>query len=139
MSLLEKDRDFPAVDEQEEQLIDALMDDLGFMANTLGIETVLSLQNGSLIVSQEAIDKTTTIRFFVNVKNNAIEMEYLNTSYSYCRGMLEQSYKKAKAGKEKESVAEVNTETLNKQTRSVFDSVIKIVRFNRSEEKSDGN
>lgn len=116
----------------QEKLIDELIDDLTFMADTLGIETAMSLDEKYLTVYQEAIDKTTEIKFMYSLIKKSIILYYEDATYIYRRGLLTEAFGKAKANKEKNNGSE-NTTKLRKQN-GVIDSVIKIIRFNRNEE-----
>ncbi len=53
-----------AEESTQEKLIDEIVDDLTFMADTIGIETAMSLDDNYLTVYQEAIDKTTKLYFY---------------------------------------------------------------------------
>lgn len=116
----------------QEKLVDELMDDLTFMADTLNIETAMSLDDKYLTVYQEEIDKTTEVKFMYSLVKKAIILSYKDNTYIYRRGALTEAFGKAKANREKSQNSESITK-LRKQN-GVIDSVIKIIRFNRNEE-----
>lgn len=118
--------------ETQEKLIDEIVDDLTFMADTLGIETAMSLDDKYLTVYQEAIDKTTEIKFMYSLVKKAIILCHEDNTYIYRRGMFTEAFGKAKAEKEKNDSFE--SATKQRKQNGVIDSVIKIIRFNRNEE-----
>ena len=62
----------------QEQLIDAVVEDLTFMADVLGIETSILLEDKYLTVYQEAIDATTKLYFnssFFRMLENVIRIK----------------------------------------------------------------
>lgn len=114
----------------QEALIDEIVDDLTFMADTLHIETAITLNDQYLTVYQEAIDKTTELQFMVSVVKDSTILSYEGTHYLYKRGLLTEAFGKAKAEKEE-------AETAARQPRKqpgVISSVIKIIRLKRNEE-----
>lgn len=116
----------------QEQLIDEIVDDLTFMADTVGIETAMSLDDNYLTVYQEAIDKTTKLYFMLSVVKNAIILSYEDKCYMYRRGLLTEAFGKAKAERDRKEDFEGRTK--HRKQAGVIDSVIKIIRLNRNEE-----
>ncbi len=116
----------------QEQLIDEIVDDLTFMANTLGIETAISLDDNYLTVYQEAIDKTTKLYFMLSAVKHAFVLSYDDKCYKYRRGLFTEAFGKAKAERDKEDCSDSRVKP--RKQAGVIDSVIKIIRFNRNEE-----
>ena len=116
----------------QEQLIDEIVDDLTFMADTLGIETAISLDDNYLTVYQEAIDKTTKLYFMLSVVKHAVVLSYDDKCYTYRRGLFTEAFGKAKAERERKGESESRVKP--RKQAGVIDSVIKIIRFNRNEE-----
>lgn len=116
----------------QEKLIDEIVDDLTFMADTVGIETAMSLDDNYLTVYQEAIDKTTKLYFMLSVVKHAIIFSYEDKCYMYHRGMFTEAFGKAKA--ERDGKEEIDGRIKHRKQTGVIDSVIKIIRFNRNEE-----
>lgn len=116
----------------QEQLIDDIVDDLTFMADTLGIETAISLDDNYLTVYQEAIDKTTKLYFMLSVVKHAVVLSYDDKCYTYRRGLFTEALGKAKAERDKKDGSDGRAK--QRKQAGVFDSVIKIIRFNRNEE-----
>lgn len=116
----------------QEQLIDEIVDDLTFMADTLGMETAISLDDIYLTVYQEAIDKTTKLHFMLSVVKHAVVLSYDDKCYTYRRGLFTEAYGKAKAERDKKDGFDSRVKP--RKQAGVIDSVIKIIRFNRNEE-----
>lgn len=116
----------------QEQLIDDIIDDLTFMADALGIETAISLDDNYLTVYQEAIDKTTKLHFMISIVKHSTILSYKDKCYIYHKGFFSEAFEKAKAEKEQQECSDGKTKT-RKQT-GIIDSVIKIIGFNRNEE-----
>lgn len=113
-----------------EVLIDELIDDLTFMADTLGIETVISENDyNSLTVYQEAIDKTTKLFFALNVLESTVVLSYNNRSYAYRKGLFTEAFGKAKAERD-----DSERNARHRKQAGVIDSVVKIIRLSRNEE-----
>ena len=122
--------DSPVNEKIQEDLIDEIVDDLTFMAETLDIETAISLDNNYLTVCQEAIDKTTKLYFMLLADDESIFLSYNNKCYQYQRGLFTEAYGRAKAERDKESGIKIKS----RKQAGVVDSVIKIIRFNRNED-----
>lgn len=116
----------------QEQLIDEVVDDLTFLADTLGIETAISLDDNYLTVYQEAIDKTTKLYFMLSIVKNAVVLSYDGRCFIYRKGFFAEAFGKAKAERDKKDGSDGRVK-LRKQA-GVIDSVIKIIKFNRNEE-----
>lgn len=116
----------------QEHLIDEIVDDLTFMADTLGIETAISLNGNYLTVYQEAIDKTTKLYFMFSVVKHTIVLSYENKCYTYRRGLFSEAIEKAKAERDKKD--DPDGRVIQRKQAGVIDSVLKIIRFNRNEE-----
>lgn len=116
----------------QEHLIDEIVDDLTFMADTLGIETAISLDSNHLTVYQEAIDKTTKLYFMLSVVKHAVVLSYDDNCFTYHRGLFTETFGKAKAEQERKN-GSASRDKMRKQA-GVIDSVIKIIRFNRNED-----
>jgi len=116
----------------QEQLIDEIVDDLTFMADTLGIETAMSLDDNYLTVYQEAFDRTTELNFMPSVVKHAVVFFYEDKCYTYRRGLFTEAFGKAKA--ERDSKGDSAGKNKPRKQPGVFDSVIKIIRFNRNED-----
>lgn len=116
----------------QEQLIDEIVYDLTFMADTLGIETAISLDDNYLTIYQEVIDKTTKLYFMLSAVKHAVVLSYDDKCYIYRRGLFTEAFGKAKAEQDKKDGSDSRVKP-GKQS-GVFDSVIKIIRFNRNEE-----
>ena len=118
--------------EMQEKLIDEIIDDLTFMAENIDIETSISLGDNSLTVFQDAIEERTELGFeFADSENNVV-FTYGDKYYSYKRGLFVEAYGKAKA--EKDSKEDTEDSENNEKKSGVFDSFMKMLGFNKSEE-----
>lgn len=116
----------------QEQLIEEVIDDLTFMADTLGIESAMSLDDNYLTVYQESIDKTAKLYFMLSVVKHAVILSYEDTCYVYRRGLFTEAFGKAKS--ERDGKEKIEGRTKHRKQSGVVDSVIKIIKFNRNEE-----
>lgn len=116
----------------QEKLIDEIVDDLTFMADTIGIEAAMSLDDNYLTVYQEEIDKTTKLYFMLSVVKHAIILSYEDKCYVYRRGLFTDAFKKAKSERDKKE--NVDGRIKQRKQAGIVDSVIKIIRLNRNEE-----
>lgn len=117
-------------EEIRELLIEEIVDDLTFMADTVGVETAISLSDNYLTVYQEAIDKTTRLYFMYSVVKQAVILSYGDKCYLYHKGLFKEALENAK----EEKPGKQNSPNKHKAQNGVFDSVIKIIKFNRNEE-----
>lgn len=120
-----------------DRLIDAIINDLTFMTEKIGIQVMVSLKDQYLIITQEAIDKTTRLYFMDFVSKNQIIFSYKEKSYLYHSGMLQEAAEKAK--KEKDEQIKNDTEQQQRKHNSVINAVMKIIKINRNEESHDEN
>ena len=120
-----------------DRLIDAIINDLTFMTEKIGIQVTVSLKDQYLIITQEAIDKTTRLYFMDFVSKNQIIFSYKEKSYLYHSGMLQEAAEKAK--KEKDEQIKNDTEQQQRKHNSVINAVMKIIKINRNEESDDEN
>lgn len=114
-----------------DKMAEAIIDDLTFMSDIVGVQVTLTMQDQYLVISQEAIDKTTRLYFMIS--KNQIVFTYDDKCYFYHNGMFEEAAGKAKTEKDKQ-IVRVDTEQRQMHRGSVFDSVIKIIKFNKSED-----
>ena len=114
-------------------LIDEVIDDITFMADSLGIETsIFQNEYNGLTVCQEAIDETTKLSFSLNILESTVVLSYNNKFYNYRKGLFTDAFGKAKAERERKGESESRVKP--RKQAGVIDSVIKIIRFNRNEE-----
>lgn len=119
-------------EETQDLLIGEVVDDLTFMADTVGVETAISLCDNYLTVYQEAIDRTTRLYFMYSIMKQSVILSYEDKCYLYYKGLFKEALEKAK--EEKEKLSKQNSPNRPKSQNGVLDSVIKIIKFNRNEE-----
>ena len=124
-------KNFMGDESTQERLIDQIIDDLTFMADTLGIETAISLDGNYLTIYQETINKTTKLYFAFSVVKHTIILSYDDKCYIYRSGLLKETFMKAKVEKEQS----INSENASKHKKEngVMDSVLRIIKFNKNE------
>lgn len=114
----------------QERLIDAVVEDLTFMADVLGIETSILLEDKYLTIYQEAIDATTKLYFTFSTQRQFIILSYAGKCYSYQRNLFADSFRKAKTERDKE---------VQRKASNVVGSVIRIIGLNKNEEQQNGD
>lgn len=123
----------PKKEHVQEILIDKVIDDITFMADSLGIETAISHDDyNDLIVFQETIDKTTKLFFSLNILESTVVLSYNNKFYNYRKGLFTEAFGKAKEDRDRKDRLGRNSH--QRKQAGVIDSVIKIIRYNRNEE-----
>lgn len=116
----------------QEKLIEEIVEDLTFMADTLGIETAIVLDDNYLTVYQEAIDKTTKLYFAFSTIKDTFMLSYENKCFTYHRGLFAKSFDKEKAEWDRKDA--LNGRVKQSKQVGAKDSLMKIIRFNRNEE-----
>lgn len=119
-----------------EELAEAILDDLTFMTEKVGIQVALCLQDQGLEISQEAIDKTTKLCFMPAGKDKQIVFSYNGEYYQYQSGLFEQLAKQAKEDKDKQ-ISGAGSEQKPKRSGGIFDSMFKF--FGKGEDNSNGD
>lgn len=121
--------DLPGNESTQERFADEIIDDLTFMADTLGIETAITLNDPYLTVYQEAFDKTTKLYFMFSVVKNTVVLSYGDRYYTYRHDLFKEAFEKAKAERDR-----LDGSMKPRKPAGVLDSVIRIIRLNRNEE-----
>lgn len=117
----------------QEKLLDEIFDDLSFMADTLGIETeICDGGHGMLDVYQDAIEGTTKLHFVCRKSEPTVTFCFHKKRYLYYRNMFSEAYKAAKAEKDSQTIPGIEPKTENQN--GMLSSVIRMIKFNRSEE-----
>ena len=124
--------------ETPEKLAGAIIDDLTYMANTIGIQVEVSMQDQSLVLSQEAIEKTTKVFFVDSASKKQVVCTYDGKHYLYHNGMFEEAAKQAKEDRDRQAAGRETVKKTPHQS-GVFDSIIKIIKFSRNEESKNGD
>ena len=121
-----------------EKLAGAVIDDLTFLVESAGIQVTAAMADQALVISQEIAGKTVSLRFVDAPAKKQILFAYDGQYYLYRSGMLEAAARKAKAEKEKQAV-ETAPAPQSRRSGGVFDSVRRFMKFNKSEDTTDGN
>lgn len=132
-----------------DKLTDAVIDDIAFMSDKVGIQFVAEIKDQYLIISQEALDATTKLYFMDSVKKKSVVFSYEDKTYLYHSGMFEEAAQKAKETRIKEETA-IETRGRRAATppeiparikcpNGIVDTVKSIIKFYRNEEPTDGD
>lgn len=115
----------------QEKIVGEVIDDLSFMADSLAIETMITLKDDYFIVYQDTIDKSTKLYFMLSSDKQTVILSYEDKYYSYHKRLLTEAFRKVKEENEKNNIFNSNTKPIKS---GVFDSVIKIIKLKRNEE-----
>lgn len=125
-------------DSAPDKMAEAVIDDLTFISKKIGIQVTVVMQEQYLVISQETIDRTSRIYFMDSTSKKQIVFSYGDKCYLYHSGMFEEAAEKAKAGKDKQLLG-MDDELRIRHKGSIFDSVLKIIKFNSREDTNNGN
>ena len=114
----------------QEKLTEAIIDDLTYIVDVVGVQVSAVLEDQHLTILQEAVNKTTKVYFMYSNINQQVVFSYAGKCYLYRCGLFEEASKKAKALRDRQAIGH----TKEHKQQSVFDSVIKIIKLNRNEE-----
>lgn len=120
-----------------DKMAEAVIEDLTFMSDKIGIQVTVTMQNHYLVISQETVDTNTRIYFMNSRSEKQIVFFYEDKSYLYYSGMFEEAANKARVEKDKKIIGTDNELRMWYQG-NIFDSVLKIIKFN-SGDANNGN
>jgi len=121
-----------------DKMAEAVIEDLTFMSDKIGIQVTVIMQNQYLVISQETVDTNTRIYFMNSRSEKRIVFFYEDKSYLYYSGMFEEAANKARVEKGKKIIGTDNELRMWYQG-NIFDSVLKIIKFNSGEDANNGN
>ena len=116
-------------EELQVKLTDAIIEDLTFMVDKVGIQVAVAIKEQFLVISQETIDKTTRIYFMYHQENDQIIFSYGEKCYQYTSGMFEEASLKATQAKASQTQATKE----EKKPTGLFETVKKIIPFRKDE------
>lgn len=119
--------------EDQERILDAIMDDLSFLADDARIEVSMSMLDNALVMSQAAIDKTTRMYFGYSAQKEAVILSFKGKCYLYHSGLLKEMYEKAREHRDRMREEGRTVRPVRKRD-GLIDQVIKVIRFNKDEE-----
>ena len=119
--------------EAQERVLDAILDDLTFLANDARIEVTMTMLDNSLVMSQDAIDTTTSMYFGYSKQKKSVVVSCVGKCYLYRTGLLKEMYIKAKEHRNCMCEEGYVVKPVRKRD-GLFGQVIKVIRFNKSEE-----
>ena len=123
--------DKPKFDSEElkNKLIDAVVSDVSFMSENIGIQMSIIQKNGVLSVYQDSVDGMTKLFFIYDEKNNKVVFQYNGSNYIYEEGLFENLYNIPSNEAVEETIKpEIVMETGG---RGLFEGVIHILGFDK--------
>lgn len=130
----------PSMEEEDvrEKIIDALIDDVSFLADNVGVELTVLQRGKNIVLVQEAIEGITRLYFAYSEAGGKAVFEYKGKSYYYENGMFRKLFIRAAADKGKENVPDVeNASAKLGSNEGALGTVLRIIR-NKSGEKNNG-
>ncbi len=117
----------------QDKILDAIMEDLTFMADESHIEVSISMTDYALVMFQQAINKTTSLYFGFSTQKESVVVSYGGKCFLYHSGLFKEMYEVAKnhLDRIKEDGQTVKPE---KKHDGIIDHVIKVIRFKKNEE-----
>lgn len=123
--------DKPKLDSEElkNKLIDAVVSDVSFMSEDIGIQMSIIQKNGVLSVYQDSVDGMTKLFFIYDAKNDKVVFQYNGSNYIYEEGLFENLYNMPDNEEVEETIKpEIVMETGG---RGLFEGVIHILGFDK--------
>ena len=123
--------DKPKLDSEELKniLIDAVVSDISFMSEDIGIQMSVIQKNGVLSIYQESVDGMTKLFFIYDETNNKVVFQYNGSNYIYEEGLFENLYNMPDNVETEDTIKpEIVMETGG---RGLFEGVIHILGFDK--------
>lgn len=120
-------------EEAQEKVLDAIMDDLSFMADEAHIEVSLSMLDNALVMSQETFKDTTRAYFGYSAQKGSVVVSHDKNCYLYKAGLFKEKYAVAKEYQDKMR-SELGYARPAKKREGLFDQVVRVIRINRNED-----
>ena len=119
-------------------LIEAVVSDIDFMSDELGIELQIVQKNGLLALIQDTVDGVVKLFFVYDENKQRTVFQYEGLNYVYEDGLFENLYKMsedsgpldAQSELEGQSIIDIQ-EVVEQDARRILDGVRKIIRFDR--------
>lgn len=112
-------------EEASDALTEAVMDDLTFMTDEVGIKMALSLAGKALTFTQETVNGTGIVGFMCS-KAGEVCLNFGEDFYTYTPGLIASVFEKAKERREREGVKK--PQMPQRKQSGVFGGVIKIIK-----------
>lgn len=117
----------------QEKILDAIMEDLSFLADESHIEVSMSMTDCALVMYQEAINKTTSMYFGFSSQKESVVVSYEGKCFLYRSGLFREKYEVAKNYLDQEREESPIVKPVKKHDR-ILGQVIKVMRFKKDEE-----
>ena len=125
-------------EDSKNALIEAVVSDIDFMSDELGIELQIVQKNGSLALIQDSVDGVVQLFFVYDENKQRSVFQYEGLNYVYEDGLFENFYKMSEdpghldvqTELEGQSIIDIQ-EVIEQDARRILDGVRKIIRFDR--------
>lgn len=117
----------------QEKILDAIMEDLTFMADESHIEVSMSMTDCALVMYQEAINKSTSMYFGFSAQKESVVVSYEGKCFLYRSGLFKDMYEVAKEHLDREKEEGQIVKPVKKHEK-MLGQVIKVIRFKKGEE-----
>ncbi len=125
-------------DDMKTALIEAIVSDIDFMSDELGIELQIIQKNGLLALIQNTVDGVAKLFFVYDENKQRTVFQYEGANYVYEEGLFENLYRMSEdVGRfgeqglfEGQSIIEIQ-ESVEQDARRILDGVRKIIRFDK--------
>lgn len=117
----------------QEKVLDALMDDLSFMADEAHIEVSLSMLDNALVMSQETFNGNTRAYFGYSAQKESVVVSLEGSCYLYHCGLFREKYAVAKEYQDRIR-NEAGYARSPRKREGLFEQVVRVIRTNRNED-----
>lgn len=118
-------------EEAQTILTDAIIEDLTFMVDKVGVKVSVSIKDQFLMVFQETVDKTIKLYFMYSKEREQVIFSYNEKCFLYTKRLFEQASLKATEAKENEKAIKKDDKH---QENGLFGTVKKIIPFRKNED-----
>ena len=122
-------------EETREKIIDALLSDIMFMSDEIGIKMSVVQQNSNVAFVQDTVDGVTKVFFAYSEEDDKVFFKYDDDNYLYREGIFEEIYREVRSKDEKEN--DVNApksdvgsfqEQLEKESHKIIKGVFRLIK-----------
>lgn len=117
----------------QEKILDAIMEDLTFMADESQIEVSISMTDCALVMFQQAINKTISMYFGFSTQKDSVVVSYEGKCFLYHSGLFKEMYEVAKNQLDRMREEGQIVKPMRRHD-GIIDQVIKVIRFKKNEE-----
>ena len=119
-------------EEAQERVLDAVLDDLSFMADEAHIEVSLLMRDNALVISQETFKDITRVCFGYSAQKESVILSYNENCYLYRSGLFREKYSAAKTYQDQVRSKSGYAKS-SKKCEGIVDQIVQLFRINRTE------